>query len=195
MNIVEAIKLLKKDKNKLLDTTLQFVQTEIFYVHKDIAKIHLLSAEQAFISALRSNDPNSESRVGIGHLRDAFNAYQVYLDRGDVWLGIFTVPWNPIVKTEIKLKLASLSCIIAIIYEQLNDKSNYLTWKNITMNEAKEYMQNRPTAIEKWKNATTKKSMGTTGMIWITVEDTKIQKQYKEEIQFIKLFSEIVKEI
>jgi hypothetical protein len=151
MNIIEAIQLLKKDDSNLLDVTLGFVQSEISGIYKDISKIHLISAEQAFISATRSNNSEAEIRVAIGHLRDSFNAYQVYLDKGTTVLVFWQSKWDAETSTLIQLKLASLAFVISLIYKKLNDENNYLSWKNVGLFYAKGYISNKSSYLEEIK--------------------------------------------
>ena len=177
-----------------MNTTIQFVQSELGNILKDVAKIHLISAEQAFIAADRSNNSESETRAGIGHLRDAFNSFQIYLEKGETFLGIFRTSWNAETKTSIQLKLASLAFVIALIYKRLDDESNYLSWKITGFEYAKTFILNREKSVAKWKNAQTIKP-GTPNIPIQIVQSEYYLLKYKNELVFIELFSKVIDEV
>ena len=197
MNIVETIRTLKDSSGNFLDTTLQYIQYEMSGILKDVARIHLTSAEQAFIAATTSNNSEGECRVGIGHLRDSFNAFQIYLDRGDKWFGgLFYTKWELEETTSIQLRMASIALVISLTYKRLGDESNYITWKSTGYKFATEYLNKRAIAIGNWKDA--KKSNmnggGNGGGATYSADLAKRQ-AYKDELLFIDLFTKEIKNV
>lgn len=197
MNIVETIRILKNGNGSFLETTLQYIKYEKSSIIKDIALIHLTSAEQAFISAVNSNNAESECRIGIGHLRDSFNAYQLYSDKKPkFFFGLFEGVWIPEELTDVQLKLASIALIIALIYQKLNDESNYITWKSIGFRFANEYSKSRASAIDNWRTARiSDRNQGGQGA-QPTYSIDKVKRQaYIDELAFIDLFTHVIKDV
>lgn len=195
MHIIDTIKHLKKENSNLIDVSLQFIRQELNSILKDVAKIHLISAEQALISASTSNNSETETRVAIGHLRDAFNSFQVYLEKGTTVFWIFPVSWRDEETTDIQFKLSSIAIVIALIYEKLNDINNYISWKNTGLTFAKLYIANRPNAIAYILKA--RKYEPSTGNYTDIIgrPDYAKRSTYKDRIAEINLFSEILKVI
>lgn len=188
MNIIEAIKILNQDENNLIDTSLRFVRTQLNGVLVDVAKIHLLSAEQAFISATQSNEPETEARVGIGHMCAAFNAYQLHLEKG-VKILWFKTDFSPEDKCRFQLKITSIAIVISLIYKRLKDENNYISWKSIGVTNAKKYLQEWRVVVEGFKYATM--NVGQYGGI----DDDIKRNSYEPELKFIADFSSAIKEI
>lgn len=197
MNIVDTIRILNEEKGSFLKTTIQYIQFEMSGILKDVAHIHLVSAEQAFISATTSNNPEVESRIGIGHLRDSFNAFQMYLEKGDKWFGgLFYTRWQPEEMTSIQLKLSSIALVIALIYKKLDDQSNYITWKNTGVRIGLPFVQERAFAIKGWKEAEkSNNDQGWNGRQPTYSPDLKKRQAYKDELVFIELFASAIKEV
>jgi hypothetical protein len=193
MDIVETIRVLKQEDSKLIDTTLQFIHYEMHGFLKEVGKVHLLSAEQAFISASTSNNAESETRVGIGHLRDSFHSFQLYLENGRTKFGFYKTAWEPETRTSIELKLASIALVISLVYKRLNDESNFWAWKKIGLAHAKDYINNRQSAVSDWQNAMETYTEGSYSIR--RRPNYRIRELYDKELVFIDLFSKAVKEI
>lgn len=191
MNYLETLKNLKEDNNKLIDTSLSFVRYEANNILYDVAKIHLLSAEQAFISAEISNDQATELRVSIGHLRDAYNAYQLFLESKRSYLIFFKRNLSLSNKTVVYLKLSVISAVIAILYKKINDTNSYIGWKSTCYEETNKFITNRSKVIQKWQYAR-KAVREFWGGSYTYVNDDRLQNLYHEEHKFMADYRSVI---
>jgi hypothetical protein len=118
----------------IVTTALRYLDDSFNSLFLEIAKVHYASARQAFTAAAIMNDVerrNVELQVANGHLRDAFNSYQHFLNQRRNALKNFI---NSAAILEKKVSALSrcieIATLIAVTYAEVGAEPNAKVWKD-----------------------------------------------------------------
>lgn len=196
-DLLDTLKKLKSEEQNFIEFTLKYIHYELGNIFQDIARIHLISAEQAFFSAKISNNFEGEIRVGIGHLRDAFNSFQISLDKGRsikiFGLSVIRFKWWSDNRTKLLLKLASVASVISILYLRIEDENNYMTWKSNAINISEQYKTHRSKHISDWQKKEDPDSEPLRGLA--ALDEGLLDMSFRQETKFINELIKAVKNI
>lgn len=157
MPLAEVISCIKLGTG-IVRIILQYTQTErdkdelISEALKEIAEVFWTSAHQAFTAAdnLRNNRERqqTEIQVGIGHLRDAFNAYERSLSKKPKmrlierlrWENWFDgSDWSSDEKDIILSRITELAALISVAYQSIGDDRDQKYWSQVALDRFKDY--------------------------------------------------------
>jgi hypothetical protein len=130
---------LVKTVGKLAALYFKILTDEADSLFADIAKVHYTSACQAFDAASNSNTEDgttAEIRVGIGHLRDAFNYLDTYSKSTKTTFFFFKTYPNKLGSAQ---DGSNIAMMISLFHDKVGDKQNASSWARKSIDKFSEY--------------------------------------------------------
>ncbi len=180
----------------LAQFALKLLESKTDSIMADISRIHFTSAKQAFAAASTSDSHEgsiAEIRVGIGHLRDAYNALEEYSSQRTRFLLFFEQSHDMTTGAKIFAEMTDIAAMIAVAYTYLGDKgTNAPNWRETALKDLSKYLEAYSELVKKecyiehqyWKENWGPISLGGGGQALVT-ERTFSQQLYDEKLNQI----------
>ncbi|MEA5259762.1 hypothetical protein VB264_18340 [Arcicella aquatica] len=185
INVIHSIKA-GMTVYKVVQLLINDAYDELGSVYINMADSHFKSAEQSFKAYYNSNDPNTEIRLGINHLRDSYNIYYTAIRRSvEKRLLIFwTYNDFPYRENKTTLLVTNIAAMISLFYKELGEFENAKAWKIKALDSFEYYSEfykpdmNELKAINSAYVIERKSESSSTGIRTIYLEITDIGKQF-----------------
>ncbi len=129
---------------KVIEWFFSDVYDEIGKVYIDMAEAHFSSAEQAFKAYKKSKKPETEIRVLLSHLRDAYNIYDKVVRRTvtETQMIFWSSTSKPHCSNKNTQLVVDLAIMISFIYRDLGEISNAEDWSKLALRSFEYHQEN-----------------------------------------------------